>query len=177
MRAILLSLALLLATAARAEEPKLPEGSDTCMQCHSPGGDGPAVEAAPFAASVHAQNGVGCTDCHAGYTEEHAMGGTLPPLSDAEQKIVSRLEKGAWAMARRIAVTSPRAYLACKSCHSEQADAFADVHPREVAARGHEGVRRHLRLLPRLAARGEGARVLRAEGRARVSRCPRTAAR
>jgi cytochrome b subunit of formate dehydrogenase/nitrate/TMAO reductase-like tetraheme cytochrome c subunit len=126
MRAILLSLALLLATAARAEEPKLPEGSDTCMQCHSPGGDGPTVEAAPFAASVHAQNGVSCTDCHAGYTEEHAMGGTLPPLSDAEQKLVARLEKGAWGEGeKKHAVSSPRAYLACQGCHAEQTNAFA----------------------------------------------------
>jgi cytochrome b subunit of formate dehydrogenase len=126
MRAILLSLALLLASAARAEEPKLPEGSDSCMQCHSPGGDGPTVEPAPFAASVHAQNGVGCTDCHAGYTEEHAMGGTLPPLSDADQKIVARLEKGTWADGeKKVAVTSPRAYLACQSCHAEQTSAFA----------------------------------------------------
>jgi cytochrome b subunit of formate dehydrogenase/nitrate/TMAO reductase-like tetraheme cytochrome c subunit len=126
MRAILLSFALLLASTARAEEPKLPQGSDTCLQCHSPGGDGPTVHPDLFAKSVHAQNGVGCTDCHAGYTEEHAMGGTLPPLSDAEQKFVSRLEKAGWADGeKKVKVTSPRAYLACQNCHTEQTDAFA----------------------------------------------------
>jgi cytochrome b subunit of formate dehydrogenase len=126
MRAILLSLALLHSAAVRAEEPKLPEGSDTCLQCHSPGGDGPAVHADTFATSVHAQNGVGCTDCHAGYTEEHAMGGVLPPLSDADQQLVARLEKGSWVEGeKKVQVTSPRAYLACQSCHTEQTDAFA----------------------------------------------------
>ena len=91
-----------------------------------PGGDGPAVHADTFATSVHAQNGVGCTDCHAGYTEEHAMGGTLPPLSDADQQLVARLEKAPGSRGeKKVHVTSPRAYLACQSCHTEQTGAFA----------------------------------------------------
>jgi cytochrome b subunit of formate dehydrogenase len=119
---------LLLASPALAQDPKapaLPDGADACLECHQPNGDGPTVKPDAFARSVHAENGVSCADCHQGYTPEHAMGGTLPALAPGEQAIVARLAKGSWTDAQgKHAVGAPRAYLACATCHADQADAF-----------------------------------------------------
>ena len=64
MRATFLAIALLFATAARAEA-KLPGGADACVDCHN-GKDAPAVDTTAFGTSVHADK-ASCTDCHAGY--------------------------------------------------------------------------------------------------------------
>jgi len=120
-----LLLAAPIAYAQGSEAPKLPAGSDACLECHAPGGDGPEVKADLFGKSVHAENGVGCTDCHQGYTPEHAMGGELPALAPAEQATVDRLVKGSWGEGEtKRSVSAPRAYLACATCHAEQAEVF-----------------------------------------------------
>jgi cytochrome b subunit of formate dehydrogenase len=142
MRHTFLLLTLLLAGAARADDAKLPGGADACKDCHAKGGDGPTVDLDAWAKSVHADNDVSCTDCHAGY----AMGpheGEWAPLSGAEQATVDRLSKAAWKSAHPVPggkepaerkVTSPRAYLACASCHAEVTDAFASsIHGKWLA--------------------------------------------
>jgi cytochrome b subunit of formate dehydrogenase len=142
MRSTFLLLTLLLAGAARAEEAKLPGGADACKDCHSEGGDGPAVDLGAWAKSVHGENDVSCTDCHAGY----AMGpheGELPALSGEEQATVSRLAAASWKSehpvegvkkGEEVKVTSPRAYLACASCHSEATGALAaSIHGKWLA--------------------------------------------
>jgi cytochrome b subunit of formate dehydrogenase len=125
MRPFFLSIALLAAAAARAGEAKLPGGAEACVDCHSAQGDGPNVDLGAFGKSVHAENGIGCTDCHSGYS----MG---PHVSDhpgpagPEQEMVARLARASWGEGdRRTRVSSPRAYLACATCHSETTDAFA----------------------------------------------------
>src|SRR5512145_1338757 len=88
-RFLLASLSLLLAFGANAEEAKLPADAESCLECHKAGGDGPAFDAPAFLKGVHAANGIGCTDCHAGY----AMGpheGELK-LSDADKATVAKL--------------------------------------------------------------------------------------
>jgi cytochrome b subunit of formate dehydrogenase len=126
MRAIFLAIAVLLSTAASAEEAKLPEGADACLECHKAGGDGPEVQAAGFLKSVHGQSGIGCADCHEGYTPEHAMGGALPALSAEQQAVVDRLAKGSWGEGEKVEkVTAPRAFLACANCHDAEAGVFA----------------------------------------------------
>jgi len=142
MRATFLTFALLLAAVARAEEQKPAAdvgGFDACKDCHN-GKDAPAVEIDAFARSVHGENGIACTDCHAGY----AMGpheGELAALSAADEAVVGRLAKARWPAAVQgekgekaageIAVSAPRAYLACATCHSEVTDALAkSVHSR-----------------------------------------------
>jgi cytochrome b subunit of formate dehydrogenase len=132
MRATFLVIALLLAGAAGAQE-KLPGGAEACVDCHKTGGDGPAVDLDAFAKSPHA-DAAGCTDCHAGY----AMGpheGELPALSASEQATVEKLAKATWPSGdekgKTKAVSSPRAYLACASCHSEASEAFqGSIHAR-----------------------------------------------
>jgi cytochrome b subunit of formate dehydrogenase len=131
MRLIVLTTVLLLASAARGEDPKLPSDAAGCLECHKKGGDGPEVDVGAFAKSVHGQNGIACTDCHAGY----AMGpheGELPKLSPAEQATADRIARASWVEGlKQGKVLSPRAFLACSSCHSEQTDAFAkSVHSR-----------------------------------------------
>jgi cytochrome b subunit of formate dehydrogenase len=130
MRAPLLVLCLLVASAARAEEAKLPAGAADCLECHKPGGDGPPVDPSTFSRSIHGDNGVGCADCHAGYTPEHAMGGALPALTPAEEAVVARLAKGTWGEGeQKEKLTAPRAYLSCESCHAEVSAAFqASIH-------------------------------------------------
>src|SRR5690242_13432128 len=132
MRSFLFLTAILVASAAHADEAKLPPGSDTCLECHKPGGDGPTVQPDVFAKSVHAANGVSCADCHQGYTPEHAMGGALPALAAADQKVVDRLSKGSWGEGeKKHGVTAPRAYLASATCHGEVTAAFEQsVHSR-----------------------------------------------
>jgi cytochrome b subunit of formate dehydrogenase/nitrate/TMAO reductase-like tetraheme cytochrome c subunit len=126
MRALFFAFVVLVASSARAAEASLPAGSETCLECHKAGGDGPEVNVPDFASSVHAQNGVGCADCHEGYTPEHAMGGTLPALSPEQQGTVDRLAKGTWGEgAEKQSVTAPRAYLACGNCHADATEAFA----------------------------------------------------
>jgi cytochrome b subunit of formate dehydrogenase len=135
MRPILLGFALLLATAAHAEEAKLPEAAKACFDCHGKGGDGPEVDQAALLSGVHAQNGVSCADCHEGFTPEHAMGGALPKLDAAQQAAVDRLSRAAWPVeGRTVKVTAPRAYLACANCHAEVTDAFAkSIHGKWLA--------------------------------------------
>jgi cytochrome b subunit of formate dehydrogenase len=132
MRATFLAIvALLLSTSASAEEAKLPAGAETCLECHKTGGDGPDFKTAEFLKSVHGQNGIGCTDCHAGY----AMGpheGELPALSADEQKIVGKLSAATWGEGDHVEkVTAPRAYLACGNCHDTAAGAYQlSIHSR-----------------------------------------------
>ncbi|ACL63486.1 conserved hypothetical protein [Anaeromyxobacter dehalogenans 2CP-1] len=138
MRATLLAIALLLSTAARAEEakpaPALPADAESCLMCHDKGGGAPEVDFKAFPGSVHGQNEVGCTDCHAGY-KEGPHEGELPALSAAEQATVARLAKGAWGEGEaKHGVTAPRAYLACQNCHTTEAEAFAtSVHGKWLA--------------------------------------------
>ncbi len=136
MRAIFLLLtSLCLSTIARAEEAKaaaaLPADAETCRACHEKDGGAPEVDFPGFAASLHGQNGIGCTDCHAGY-KEGPHEGELPALSAADQGIVDRLKKGTWGEGEKVnAVTAPRAYLACADCHATEGEAFAkSVHAR-----------------------------------------------
>ena len=73
MRAILFLTALCLSTAAHAEEakaadPALPKDAEACRACHEKDAGGPEVDFKAFATSIHNQNGIGCTDCHAGYS-------------------------------------------------------------------------------------------------------------
>ncbi len=132
MRQILLVIALVVCASARADDAKqaadakqpAPGGAESCLECHN-GSDAPSVDAAAFAKSVHGENGISCTDCHAGYTmgphEEE-----LPALSADEQALVARLAKAQWGEGGEIEkVTAPRAFLACSGCHSEVTDAFA----------------------------------------------------
>jgi len=131
MRPIFLSIALLVAPAARAGEAQLLGGADACIDCHGKDGDGPTVDLGMFARSVHGENGIGCTDCHAGYS----MGphdSDHPAPTGADQLTVARLAKAAWGEGeKRTRVSSPQAYLACATCHAETTDAFAkSVHSR-----------------------------------------------
>jgi cytochrome b subunit of formate dehydrogenase len=112
---VLLSLAPASARAADAD----------CLACHVKDGDGPAVDADAFKKSVHGENGLSCTDCHAGY-EMGPHESELPALSPGEQHTVDRLTKATWGEGDQLVkVTSPRAYLACQSCHAEVTDAYA----------------------------------------------------
>jgi cytochrome b subunit of formate dehydrogenase/nitrate/TMAO reductase-like tetraheme cytochrome c subunit len=135
MRAIFLLTALILSNLARAEEakspPALPADAESCRACHEKDGGAPEVDFKAFAVSLHGQNGIGCTDCHAGY-KEGPHEGELAALSAGEQAVVDRLKKGAWGEGeKKHGVTAPRAYLACASCHSTEADAFAkSIHSR-----------------------------------------------
>ncbi len=136
MRATFLTIALLVASTARAADAKLPGGADSCVDCHN-GKDAPAVDLTAFGASVHAGK-AGCTDCHAGY----AMGpheGELAALAPADQAVVARIANARWpkaeaaahghaapAKGEEVKVSAPRAYLACAGCHEmENADAMA----------------------------------------------------
>ena len=131
MRPFFLLIALVASAEARGGEAKLPGGADACVDCHSKEGDGPPVDLGVFAKSVHGENGIGCTDCHAGYsmgphTSDH------PAPAGADQLTVARLAKAAWGEGeKQTRVSSPEAYLACASCHAETTDAFArSVHSR-----------------------------------------------
>ncbi len=117
LRIVLLACALA-AFHARADD------SD-CLECHKAGGDGPEIRKDVFDRSVHGQNGVGCTDCHAGYS----MGpheGELPALAPGEAAVVERMEKAVWGEGeKKEALRAPRALLACKNCHGDVNDAYA----------------------------------------------------
>jgi cytochrome b subunit of formate dehydrogenase len=134
MRAIFLAIAVILSTAARADQAAaagkrpLPADSESCQMCHSKDGGGPVVDFEQFKASWHNQNDqmqVGCTDCHAGY-KEGPHGGELPALSAADQATVDRLAKASWGEGdKKEKVSAPRAFLACANCHDAEAGAFA----------------------------------------------------
>ncbi|HET7825337.1 MAG TPA: cytochrome b/b6 domain-containing protein [Anaeromyxobacter sp.] len=131
MRPFFLWIALAAAVTARAGEAKLPGGADACVDCHNPKGDGPNVDLAAFAKSVHGENGVGCTDCHSGYS----MGpheSDHPAPTGGDQVTVARIAAASWGEGdKRVRVTSPQAYLACAGCHSEVTDAYTrSVHSR-----------------------------------------------
>jgi cytochrome b subunit of formate dehydrogenase/nitrate/TMAO reductase-like tetraheme cytochrome c subunit len=119
IRSVFATLSLLLAFTVNAQEPKLPADAESCLECHKAGGDGPAFNTASWLKGVHAANGIGCTDCHAGY----AMGphdGEVK-LSDADKALVAKLE----AIRLPKKLTSPRALLACGNCHDAPAAALA----------------------------------------------------
>jgi cytochrome b subunit of formate dehydrogenase len=125
---------------ARADEPKPAADVETCKQCHDKGGDGPTVDFARFATSIHAQNGVACTDCHGGYTEG-PHDGQGPALSPEEQATVARLAAGTWTAEGKDAkpekLAAPRALLACAGCHDGEAGAYqASVHSSWLRADG-----------------------------------------
>jgi cytochrome b subunit of formate dehydrogenase len=108
-----------------------------CLACHVKDGDGPAVDADLFKKSVHGQNGISCSDCHSGY-EMGPHESELPPLSADEQKTVDRLSRATWGEGDGLVkVSSPRAYLACQNCHTEETDAFAkSIHSRWLSKDG-----------------------------------------
>jgi cytochrome b subunit of formate dehydrogenase/nitrate/TMAO reductase-like tetraheme cytochrome c subunit len=135
MRATFLAIAaVLLAASARAQEAKpagLPADAESCLECHQPGGDGPAVSHLDqFAASVHGQNGISCTDCHQGY----AMGphDGEASLSPDQAAVVEKLAAASWGEGeKRETLSSPRALLACQNCHDAEASAFSgSIHSR-----------------------------------------------
>ena len=133
MRSLLTAIALLASTLAAAEEePKPADRIEQCLVCHDPGGDGaPPVDGKQLRASLHFLNDVACSDCHEGYTPEHA-GGELPALAPGEQAVVDKLSAASWGEGgSRRRVTAPRAYLACANCHSGEAEAYAaSIHGR-----------------------------------------------
>ncbi|HET9554092.1 MAG TPA: cytochrome c3 family protein [Anaeromyxobacteraceae bacterium] len=141
MRAIFLAIALSLAPSALAAEgaspaapAALPADSASCLECHKAGGDGPAVEHLDkFAASVHGQNNVGCTDCHQGYSMGPHDGEAKVSPADAAK--VERLAKAVWGEGeKKEKLSSPRALLACQNCHDAEAGAFAkSVHGKWLA--------------------------------------------
>lgn len=118
------------APAPAAEPPKL--GDADCLGCHADDSTGRKVDDGLFAASVHGQNSISCTDCHQGYGEgPHQDQG--PKRSDAEQASLARLAKARWGEGEQaVKVTAPAAYLACATCHAEAAEAFfgKSVHAR-----------------------------------------------
>jgi len=137
MRHLILAVSLLLAStasaapapkaapakAAPAAEPKKLGNAD-CLGCHADESTGRKVDDKVFAASVHGQNSISCTDCHDAYGEgphdaQHAR------LSAADQALVDRLAKASWGEGEHaVKVTAPSAYLACQNCHAEAAGAF-----------------------------------------------------
>jgi cytochrome b subunit of formate dehydrogenase len=123
MRSLLLSLSLLAATTARAEEPKLPAGAENCLACHD-GKTAPAVDIAAFQKGIHAANGIGCTDCHAGYTMGEEKVGHINELklSAADKAMVEKL--AAAKVGDKKLTTSAAAVLACGNCHDAEVNAL-----------------------------------------------------
>ncbi len=110
------------ASTAAAEPRKL--GNADCLGCHADDSTGRKIDDKLFAASVHGQNSISCTDCHDGYGEG-PHDGQGPRRSEAEQAMVARLAKGAWGDGEHVVkVTAPAAYLACANCHATEAEAF-----------------------------------------------------
>ena len=127
MRATFLAIALSFATSALAAETapaNLPADAADCLECHKQGGDGPAVShLAEFAKSVHGQQGVGCKDCHQGYSSGPHDGEVK--LSPADAATVAALAKATWGEGKdQEKLSSPRALLACQNCHDVQAGAY-----------------------------------------------------
>jgi cytochrome b subunit of formate dehydrogenase/nitrate/TMAO reductase-like tetraheme cytochrome c subunit len=142
MRAIFLTIALGLSSSALAAEAAaappaaaLPPEAKDCLECHKAGGDGPAVSHLDaFAASVHGQAGVGCKDCHQGYSMGPHDGEVK--LSKSEAALVARLGKAEWGEGQeKESLSSPRALLACQGCHEVEAGAwFKSAHARFLTA-------------------------------------------
>ena len=110
------------APAPAAEAKKL--GNADCLACHADDSTGRKVDDRLFAASLHGQNGISCTDCHDGYGEG-PHDGQGPKRTDDEQALVARLAKASWGEGEHaVKVTAPAAYLACANCHAEEASAF-----------------------------------------------------
>jgi cytochrome b subunit of formate dehydrogenase len=132
MRPFFLTIALAFAVNARGAEAKLPGGAEACVDCHAAKADGPAVDLDVFARSVHGENGIGCTDCHAGYAMGPHDSERPVPAAAADRDAFARLARASWGEGdKKVRVSSPQAYLACASCHSETTDAFAkSVHSR-----------------------------------------------
>ncbi len=146
MRATFLAIALSFATPALAAEAaasapaaaavpaNLPADATDCLECHKQGGDGPAVShLAEFGKSVHGQAGVGCTDCHQGYSAGPHDGEVN--LSPADEATVAVLAKATWGEGKEeVKLTSPRALLACRNCHELEAGAYLkSVHAKFLA--------------------------------------------
>lgn len=119
---------LLLAALALAALAPLParaaDESAACLECHGDpkmtadleGGGSLSlfVDGGAFPRSVHGEQGLSCTDCHAGMTPDHATG-TLPVKTRHE--------------------LTRKASEICAGCHAEQAKAFAEsVHGRAGAS-------------------------------------------
>src|SRR5690349_6663263 len=135
MRALLL-LAALTAASARAGEPAAPTSpaasapaaaptNQDCLGCHESAKRGEAdgagrqgVVTARFGASVHKD--LDCTACHAGYTAPGPH--ELPaPADAAEAALLARLGSGkTYDGSPRTG--SPRAYLACATCHPDSVE-------------------------------------------------------
>jgi predicted CXXCH cytochrome family protein len=107
----LLPVLALLAVAAPAWAA---DGDAACLECHGdpamtadlPGGGSVPlfVDGKQFQASVHAQQGMSCTDCHAGMTPDHATGELAAPTRHALSKKNSEV---------------------CASCHDQVVETFA----------------------------------------------------
>jgi cytochrome c5 len=111
------------ATAAPAAAPKKLGDAD-CLACHADDSTGRKVDDKLFAASLHGQASISCTDCHDGYGEGPHEG-QGPTRTAAEQSVLARLAKATWGEgAHAVKVTAPAAYLACANCHAEPAEAF-----------------------------------------------------
>jgi cytochrome b subunit of formate dehydrogenase len=120
-RSLLLSLSLLFAFSVNAEEAKLPAGAETCLECHKAGGDGPAFDAPAFLKGVHAANGIGCTDCHQGYTmgPHDEEGAPATPFAQAAVAQIAAAKIG-----EKPLTTSAKAFLSCANCHDGPATAL-----------------------------------------------------
>jgi cytochrome b subunit of formate dehydrogenase/nitrate/TMAO reductase-like tetraheme cytochrome c subunit len=123
MRTLLVSLSLLLAFGANAAEPKLPAEAENCLACHD-GKTAPAVDTGAFLKGVHAANGIGCTDCHAGYSMGEEKVGHINELklSDEEKATVAKL--AAAKVGEKKLTTSAAAVLSCGNCHDAPAAAL-----------------------------------------------------
>jgi cytochrome b subunit of formate dehydrogenase/nitrate/TMAO reductase-like tetraheme cytochrome c subunit len=140
MRQLILAVSLLLAGTAGAAPaakpaaaaakptpapaaPRKLENAD-CLGCHADDSTGRKVDDKVFAASVHGQNSISCTDCHDGYGEG-PHDGQRPALSAADQAVVDRLARASWGEGEKaVKVTAPAAFLSCQNCHAEEAQAF-----------------------------------------------------
>jgi predicted CXXCH cytochrome family protein len=116
--------AMVLATPAQAESPA-PQGADnaSCLACHDnpsityqfPGGEvwSLSVSQDGYAASVHGQQGLACTDCHT-----DIQGYPHPPLTVGNSRYY-QLEQ----------------YKTCETCHpAVYREALDSVHARQIAA-------------------------------------------
>jgi len=135
MRAIALTIGILLSTAARAADPA-PTNAD-CMQCHESQKPGEAdgvgrqgVVAPSYALSVHKD--LSCTDCHLSYGAPGPH--ELPALTDASEAKYAGKLAAAKSLDGKAAVGAPRAYLACGTCHSGVTEELtASAHGRWLA--------------------------------------------
>jgi cytochrome b subunit of formate dehydrogenase len=133
MRPIPFILAALLATAAHAADaPALSDESKACLECHA--ADDPKVDTGRFLKSVHAENGVGCADCHAGYKPDGDHASVPAPTDPAEAALLARLS-AAKTPGGEAKTTSPRAYLSCGGCHADAVQQLeASVHGKWLKA-------------------------------------------